>query len=81
MKKSIVMLCLLVASGAAIAKDVRVDGYTKKDGTRVEPHHRSSPNDRKDDNYGTKGNDNPYTGEKGSRDPNKSGKKRSGGVS
>lgn len=74
MKKIAVIIAALVvsglaASGAAIAKDVRVDGYTKKDGTYVEPHHRSSPNSSPYDNYSTKGNDNPYTGEKGTVSP------------
>lgn len=69
MKKSIIMLCLLAASSSVLAKDVYVDGYTKKDGTYVEPHHRSSPNSSPYDNYGTKGNDNPYTGQQGTVSP------------
>lgn len=69
MKKSIIMLCLLAASGAVIAKDVYVDGYTKKDGTYVAPHHRSSPNNNQYDNYSAKGNSNPYTGQQGTVAP------------
>ncbi len=52
--------------------DVPVDGYTKKDGTYVEPYYRTPPNDTKEDNYSTKGNTNPYTGEKGTKDPDDS---------
>lgn len=69
MKKTLVLICLLAASSAVIAKDVYVDGYTKKDGTYVEPHHRSSPNSNPYDNYGTKGNSNPYTGQQGTVAP------------
>ena len=48
---------------------VRVEGYTRKDGTYVAPHYRSSPNDTKMDNWSTRGNTNPYTGQPGTRDP------------
>jgi len=44
-----------------------VNGYTRKDGTYVEPHYRSSPNSTQQDNYGTYGNVNPYTGQRGTR--------------
>jgi hypothetical protein len=52
-----------------LCKDVKVKGHTKKDGTYVAPHHRSSPDETKSNNYGTKGNYNPYTGEEGKKDP------------
>ena len=48
---------------------VRVRGYTRKDGTYVAPHYRSSPNSTKADNWSTKGNVNPYTGQPGTRNP------------
>lgn len=69
MKKTIALICLLAASGAALAKDVYVDGHIRKDGTYVQPHHRSSPNSNAYDNYGTKGNSNPYTGQQGTLAP------------
>lgn len=50
---------------------VHVSGYTKKDGTYVAPHMRSSPNHTKLDNYSTQGNVNPYTGKEGTVDPYK----------
>lgn len=46
---------------------VRVKGYTKRDGTYVAPHYRSNPNSTKLDNWSTKGNINPYTGEAGTK--------------
>lgn len=46
-----------------------VKGYTKKDGTYVAPHRQTSPNSTTRDNYGTRGNYNPYTGKTGTRSP------------
>ena len=37
------------------AKDVRVDGYHRKDGTYVRPHVRSAPDGAKWNNYGPSG--------------------------
>jgi hypothetical protein len=48
---------------------VQVRGYTRKDGTYVPPHNRTAPNSTKLDNWSTKGNVNPYTGEPGTVDP------------
>jgi hypothetical protein len=61
-------LAALMLSTTASAQ-VYVHGYTKKDGTYVAPHYRSSPNGTKLDNYSTKGNVNPYTGKVGTKDP------------
>lgn len=47
-----------------------VKPYMKKDGTYVEGHVRSAPNNTNTDNYGTKGNSNPYTGQQGTQQPN-----------
>jgi len=48
---------------------VTVGPYTKKDGTYVAPHHRSAPDGSKSNNWSTKGNENPYTGKPGTKDP------------
>jgi hypothetical protein len=50
-----------------------VDGFTRKDGTYVEPHYRTNPDNNLNNNWSTKGNTNPYTGEDGKVDPYKSG--------
>jgi hypothetical protein len=50
--------------------DVSVDGYYRKDGTYVQPHHRSDPNSTSNDNWSTKGNTNPYTGQEGTHERN-----------
>jgi hypothetical protein len=68
MKKIIIITLLILTSIASVeARDVNVRGYSRSDGTYVEPHHRSSPNNTQSDNYGTRGNTNPYTGQEGTR--------------
>jgi hypothetical protein len=59
------IMLLSTISILCLAKDVYVDGYTRKDGTYVQPYHRSSPNNTVRDNYSYEGNTNPYTGEEG----------------
>jgi hypothetical protein len=49
--------------------DHEVSGFTRSDGTRVDPYHATDPNETKLDNYSTKGNINPYTGKVGTKDP------------
>lgn len=44
-------------------------GYVKKDGTYVAPAHATNPNKSKSDNWSSKGNTNPHTGKKGTKDP------------
>lgn len=54
----------LVASATAQA-DNYVNGYTRRDGTYVQPHYRSEPNSIRYDNYSSQGNTNPYTAQAG----------------
>lgn len=49
----------------------RVHGYTKKDGSYVSPHSRTSPNGTQRDNWSSKGNINPNIGKEGTREPQK----------
>lgn len=42
-----------------------VNGYVRKNGTYVQPHHRTNPNSTINDNYTTYPNVNPYTGTQG----------------
>lgn len=62
----VALLCFFLAVSVD-AKDVRVKGYTRRDGTYVAPHTRTSPNRTKNDNYSTRGNVNPYTGKAGTK--------------
>ncbi len=82
MKLSFLALVLGLAIAApTFAQDVYVEGYVRSDGTYVEPHYRSSPNDTVLDNWSTKGNVNPYTGEPGTRNPYPSSNPYSSGNS
>jgi hypothetical protein len=42
--------------------DQYVHGYTRSNGTHVQPYYRSSPNGTVRDNFSYRGNINPYTG-------------------
>lgn len=42
-----------------------VGGYQRRDGTYVAPYERTKANNTLDDNYGTRGNNNPWTGKTG----------------
>lgn len=59
----------MMALGAEASAQVRVDGYTRKDGTYVQPHVRTTPDNNRMNNYGSQGNTNPYTGRQGTVDP------------
>lgn len=48
-----------------------VSGYTRSNGTYVAGHHQTNPNGTKYDNWSSKGNVNPYTGQPGTIDPSK----------
>jgi|SRR6185437_6773815 hypothetical protein len=63
------VLALALAFPLAAMSQTRVGGYVTKNGTYVAPHYRSSPNSTKLDNYSTRGNVNPYTGQAGTNDP------------
>lgn len=71
MKGILVLVAAMALAWAsqADARDVRVRGYFKKDGTYVAPHYRSAPNRTTLDNYSTRGNYNPHTGQPGKVNP------------
>jgi hypothetical protein len=80
MRFIILGLAALAATTAASAQ-VQVQGYTKKDGTYVAPHYRSSPDGNPYNNYSTRGNVNPYTGQVGTKSPYSSSPSYGGYVS
>lgn len=69
MKSTIVLIAACAVMAGATAQTY-VKPHVRKDGTYVEGHVRSAPNNTNLDNYGTKGNTNPYTGQQGSQQPN-----------
>lgn len=66
--KKLVLLAVLTAAGIASAQTY-VQPHVRKDGTFVEGHVRSAPNSTPLDNYSTRGNSNPFTGQQGTVNP------------
>jgi len=69
MKKVIcfTIMGLFILGSTANAGNVRVKGSSTKSGTYRQSHVRTFPNKAKMDNWSTKGNINPYTGKKGTK--------------
>ena len=68
-KIGICALVLTLAGPALAQASHYVDGYTRRDGTYVQPHMQTNPNGNAFDNWSSKPNVNPYTGQQGTRDP------------
>jgi len=68
MKRNITLLVLAACAISATAQTY-VKPHVRKDGTYVEGHMRSNPNNTKLDNYSTQGNVNPYSGQDGTVNP------------
>lgn len=60
------ILALLFVSVTASADDY-ISGYTRQNGSQVQPTVRSSADSSRTNNYGSLGNSNPYTGSYGTR--------------
>lgn len=67
--KNFILILLLLISFQTIAqtnsRHVHVKSHTNSNGTYVPEHHRTAPNNTNRDNFSTKGNENPYTGQSG----------------
>ena len=50
------------AAGYGYPGDVQVNGYTRQDGTYVQPHYRTQPDGYTGNNYSAPGNNNPNSG-------------------
>ncbi len=66
--KKLILSALVLVSMPVLA-DQYVHGYTRSNGSYVAPHHRSDANNTTYDNWSTKGNTNPYTGQAGYKNP------------
>lgn len=60
---------ILALFAVTASAQVYVKPYITKNGTYVEGHQRTEPNQTKMDNYSTQGNTNPYTGQAGTVNP------------
>lgn len=76
MKTILAALSIVLCASAAHADTV--NGYFRKNGTYVEPYQRSNRNNTTLDNYSTRGNVNPYTGQRGSQSPERPRRSQSG---
>ena len=64
-----VCVTVLIAMPFSADAQVSVEGYYRSNGTYVQPHMRSAPNNTTADNWSTKGNVNPFTGKQGTNNP------------
>lgn len=70
MKKIILATTIILASQSAYAQGYkRVDGYTRNDGTYVQPHYRTNADNHTYNNFSTQGNTNMFTGQRGTVEP------------
>ena len=68
MKKLFFTLALaFIAQFSFGQQTVYVNGYYRSNGTYVQPHYRTSPNNSVYDNWSTYPNVNPYTGQTGTK--------------
>lgn len=68
---SVMALTLLFGMATDAGAATRVKGHTRKNGSYVAPHYRSNRDNSKSNNYSSKGNTNPHTGKRGTKDPSK----------
>lgn len=68
MKQLVAAVAMFAVAASAFA-DQYVRPHIRNDGTYVEGHYRSTPNNTAYDNYSARGNSNPYTGQRGYDNP------------
>jgi hypothetical protein len=69
MKTLIFSVVAVVFLGHAAVADTYVRGHYRNDGTYVQPHVRSSPDNSYNNNWSVQPNVNPYTGQLGTKQP------------
>lgn len=57
----------LMGATSAASADQYTRGYMRSDGTYVAPYYSSSPDSSYNNNWGVRGNYNPYTGQAGTK--------------
>jgi len=66
--RNIILLFLFLQAVICVVPalaDTYVQPYARQDGTQVPGHYRSNPDGNSDNNWSTKGNVNPHTGQEG----------------
>ncbi len=70
MKRLIIAAALFVTAIPAFAQvNQYTNGYERQNGTYVQGYNHTAPDANKADNYSTRGNVNPYTGQPGYKNP------------
>lgn len=69
MRLAIGLACLLFTAPAFAQSSTYVKPHVRSDGTYVQGHYRTNPDNNVYNNYSTKPNVNPYTGKQGTVDP------------
>lgn len=69
---SILAFGFVAVNFASAYYSYRVGGYYRSSGTYVQPYYRTSPDSSRWNNYSTRGNYNPYTGQRGYTSPYRS---------
>jgi hypothetical protein len=73
--KSVTLIATIIgtlafAAGAAHAQGYHyVNPYFRSDGSYVQPHYQTNPNGNPNDNWSSRPNTNPFTGQPGTRNP------------
>jgi hypothetical protein len=62
-----ILAAMLTLTALSTQADQSVRGYIRQDGTYVQPHFQTAPNQNRYDNYSSQGNANPYTGAHGTQ--------------
>ena len=62
-KRFFILVAMLAVSN--LYGSVYVKGHVNKNGKYIKPYYKTSPNKTKQDNWSSKNQVNPYTGEKG----------------
>lgn len=67
MKLAVAVALATIAVPSFAQQSQQVDGHFRQDGSYVQPHYRTAPDNRLHNNWSSEGNVNPYTGQRGTR--------------
>lgn len=65
----LLVFSILINTIQTVNADTYVRGYYRSNGTYVQPHYRSDSDGDRSNNYSSRGNVNPYTGQIGTKNP------------
>ena len=65
--RNLFFIVTVALASVSVQAQTYVEGHFRSDGSYVAPHYRTDANYTAGDNWSTKGNYNPYTGERGSK--------------